>query len=85
MASLILGIRLSLYDFQRVRLENVDFETKIDQFKVEVSKKANLPKESLGMCSFVYCIGFIVYFITSYTLLLYIIIALIYVISCCEN
>ncbi|XP_075221282.1 ubiquitin-like protein 7 [Lycorma delicatula] len=52
MSSLILGIRLSLYDFQRVKLENVDFETKIEQFKIEVSKKANLPKESLEL---VYC------------------------------
>lgn len=60
--SLILGIRLSLYDFQRVKLENVDFETKIDQFKIEVSKKANLPKESLGKCFFV-----ILFYFSSYT------------------
>lgn len=51
MPSLVLGIRLSLYDFQRVKLDDVDFETKIEQFKEEVSKKANLPKESLGKSS----------------------------------
>lgn len=48
MSSVILGIRLSLYDFQRVKLENVDFDSKIEKFKIEVSKKANLPKDSFG-------------------------------------
>lgn len=48
MVCIILGIRLSLYDFQRVKVEDVDIHTKVEQFKIEVSSKANLPKESLG-------------------------------------
>jgi len=52
MANVVLGIRLSLFDFQRVKVEEVDLHTKVDNFKVDVSKKANLPKESLEL---VYC------------------------------
>lgn len=52
MSSVILGIRLSLFDFQRVKLDDIDFNIKIEHFKVEVSKKANAPKESLEL---VYC------------------------------
>ncbi|XP_046687052.1 ubiquitin-like protein 7 [Homalodisca vitripennis] len=52
MTSLVLGMRLSLFDFQRVKVDDVDLHTKVEHFKVEVSKKANVPKESLEL---VYC------------------------------
>lgn len=48
MSSVVLGIRLSLFDFQRVKLDDIDFNIKVEHFKIEVSKKANAPKESLG-------------------------------------
>uniref|UniRef100_A0A1B6DYT1 Ubiquitin-like protein 7 n=1 Tax=Clastoptera arizonana TaxID=38151 RepID=A0A1B6DYT1_9HEMI len=52
MSSLILGIRLSLNDFQRVKIDYVDFQTKIDSFKEIVSKKTNTHKDKLEL---VYC------------------------------
>ncbi|KAK9506672.1 hypothetical protein O3M35_008564 [Rhynocoris fuscipes] len=52
MANLLLGVRTSLYDFKKIKLDNVDLDSKVDSFKSEVSKKANIPKESLEL---VYC------------------------------
>ncbi|XP_054287063.1 ubiquitin-like protein 7 [Macrosteles quadrilineatus] len=52
MANVVLGIRLSLFDFQRVKVDEVDLQTKVEKFKIDVSEKANLPKESLEL---VYC------------------------------
>uniref|UniRef100_A0A023F8R5 Putative ubiquitin-like 7 bone marrow stromal cell-derived n=1 Tax=Triatoma infestans TaxID=30076 RepID=A0A023F8R5_TRIIF len=52
MSNLLLGVRTSLYDFKRIKLENVDFDSKVENFKAEVSRKANIPKDSLEL---VYC------------------------------
>jgi len=52
MSGLLLGARMSPFDFQRFKIENVDFEKKIDDFKTDVSQTANIPKDSLEL---VYC------------------------------
>ncbi|XP_073979135.1 ubiquitin-like protein 7 isoform X2 [Rhodnius prolixus] len=52
MSNLLLGVRTSLYDFKKIKLENVDFDSKVENFKCEVSRKANIPKDSLEL---VYC------------------------------
>lgn len=52
MSTLLLGVRMSISDFQRLRIENVDFEKKIEEFKVDVSEKAKIPKDSFGSSFF---------------------------------
>ena len=52
MSSVLLGVRMSSFDFQRIKMENVDFSSKIHDFKNEVSKKANIARESLGKILF---------------------------------
>lgn len=52
MSNLLLGVRTSLYDFKKIKLENVDFDSKVENFKCEVSRKANIPKDSLGVYIF---------------------------------
>uniref|UniRef100_A0A0A9YLF5 Ubiquitin-like protein 7 n=1 Tax=Lygus hesperus TaxID=30085 RepID=A0A0A9YLF5_LYGHE len=52
MSSVLLGVRMTSFDFQRIKMENVDFNSKIHEFKNEVSKKANIARESLEL---VYC------------------------------
>ncbi|XP_039291880.1 ubiquitin-like protein 7 [Nilaparvata lugens] len=52
MSSLLIGIRSSSIDFQRIRVDNVSFESKIKNLKVEVASKANLSKDSFEL---VYC------------------------------
>ncbi|BES88267.1 Ubiquitin-like 7 (Bone marrow stromal cell-derived) [Nesidiocoris tenuis] len=52
MSSLLLGVRMTSFDFQRIKMENVNFDSRIKEFKNEVSQKANIARESLEL---VYC------------------------------
>ncbi|CAH1396721.1 unnamed protein product [Nezara viridula] len=52
MSGLHLGIRVNLNEFQRIHVEDVDFDSKIDTFKNYVSEKTNVHRDSLEL---VYC------------------------------
>ncbi|XP_067010192.1 ubiquitin-like protein 7 [Anabrus simplex] len=50
--NLALGIRLSPSSFQRVKVENIGLDNKVEQLKLEASKATNLPKHFLEL---IYC------------------------------
>lgn len=47
-ASVILGIRLLPNQFQRIKIDNVDLESKVEVLKDEAAKKTNIQKQNLG-------------------------------------
>nr|BAN20903.1 unkown protein [Riptortus pedestris] len=52
MSTLVLAIRYPPNDFTRLQLDQVNFDSKVDNFKCDVSTKTNIPKESMEL---VYC------------------------------
>ncbi|RZF48535.1 hypothetical protein LSTR_LSTR015427 [Laodelphax striatellus] len=52
MSSLIIGLRVSSFNFQRIKVDEVNFDSKIEQLKLEVANKANLSKDCFEL---VYC------------------------------
>ncbi|KAK7866613.1 hypothetical protein R5R35_010444 [Gryllus longicercus] len=50
--SIVFGIRLSPHSFQRVKIDGVNLDSKVDQLKLQASKTTNLPKNFLEL---VYC------------------------------
>lgn len=53
MSFLTLGIRVNPSQYQRIKLENIDFNNKIENLKVEASKKINIPQQGLGKKFFI--------------------------------
>lgn len=49
MSSLLLGVRIAPNDFRRIQLDDVNFETKIDNLKTDISTKTNIPKDSMEL------------------------------------
>ncbi|XP_063223401.1 ubiquitin-like protein 7 [Bacillus rossius redtenbacheri] len=50
--SLVLGVRLSLNSFQRVKIDGINFDSKVDHLRAEVSKQTSVPKQLLVL---IYC------------------------------
>lgn len=48
MTSLTLGIRLIPTEFQRIKVENIDLESKVEILREEAAKKVNIQKQGLG-------------------------------------
>lgn len=44
----LLGVRLIPNQYQCIKIDNVDLESKVDSFKEEAAKKINTPKQSFG-------------------------------------
>lgn len=47
-ANIILGVRLRPTQFQRIKLDNVDLESKVVNLKEEAAKKINLETHNFG-------------------------------------
>ena len=59
MSGLLLGIRVNVNEFQKLQIEEVDFDSKIDTFKSFVSEKTNISKDHLGnLCSIMFMVTY---------------------------
>lgn len=46
--SVTLGVRLIPSKFQRIKIENVNLDSKVDLLKDEAAKKINVQKQTIG-------------------------------------